>query len=177
MSPLWAWPHVRREDLPGIESDHRPASRTKPELAVEPPCWAKTSPGPLKGPIRAVADGAHAGAAVLKPAGESGMTVVGRLREGAAPSTVPGARPKGERGRPRIHGAGRIDPAKRAGQPRGWSTGEFESYGAKVVEEYKTFLASWRPAGGTIRVVLVDEPKGSRACLCIPTPRRASGRS
>jgi len=39
----------------------------------------------------------------------------------------------------------------------------FDLYGAKAVKRYKTFLATWRPAGGMIRVVLVDEPTGWRA--------------
>ena len=59
-----------------------------------------------------------------------------------------------------------IDLAKRAGQRRGWSTDTFELYGERVVKRYKTFLATWRPAGGVIRVVLVDEPTGWRAYFC-----------
>jgi hypothetical protein len=38
-----------------------------------------------------------------------------------------------------------------------------------VVKKYKTFLATWRPAGGAIRVVLVDEPTGWRAYFCTDT--------
>jgi hypothetical protein len=33
-------------------------------------------------------------------------------------------------------------------------------------KRYKTFVATWRPAGGVIRVVLVDEPKGWAAFFC-----------
>ncbi len=84
------------------------------------------------------------------------MTVVSRLRKDAALRTVPGPRPAGPRGRPRIYGEDRIDLAKRAGQRRGWSTGTFALYGKPAVKRYKTFLATWRPAGGAIRVVLVD---------------------
>jgi len=62
-----------------------------------------------------------------------------------------------------------IDLAKRAGQRRGWSTGTFELYGEKAVKRYKTFLATWRPAGGAIRVVLVVEPSGWRALFCTDT--------
>ena len=39
-------------------------------------------------------------------------------------------------------------------------------YGEKAVKRYKTFLATWRPAGGLVRVVLVDEPTGWRAYFC-----------
>src|SRR5262249_36719402 len=35
----------------------------------------------------------------------------------------------------------------------------------KVIKRYKTFLATWRPAGGLIRVVLVDEPAGGGVLL------------
>lgn len=52
------------------------------------------------------------------------------------------------------------------GQRRGWSTDVFDLYGEKKVKRYKTFLATWKPAGGVIRVVLVDEPTGWRAYFC-----------
>ena len=36
----------------------------------------------------------------------------------------------------------------------------------KVLKRYKTFLATWKPAGGVIRVVLVEEVTGWRAYFC-----------
>ncbi|MDB5351282.1 MAG: hypothetical protein JWN86_2529 [Planctomycetota bacterium] len=42
----------------------------------------------------------------------------------------------------------------------------FDLYGEKVTKRYKSFPATWRPAGGRIRVVLVDEPTGWRAYFC-----------
>jgi hypothetical protein len=42
----------------------------------------------------------------------------------------------------------------------------FDLYGEKTVKRYKTFMATWRPAGEAIRVVLVDEPAGGRAFFC-----------
>jgi hypothetical protein len=53
--------------------------------------------------------------------------------------------------------------AKRAGQRRGWATGTFTLYGKPEVKRYKTFVATWRPAGGAIRVDLVGEPSGGVA--------------
>jgi hypothetical protein len=97
------------------------------------------------------------------------MTVVSRLRKDAALRTLPGPRPVGKRGRPRIYGPDVIDLAKRGGPRRGWTTGVFDLYGGKEVKRYKTFLATWRPAGGAIRVVLVDEPTGWRAYFCTDT--------
>src|SRR5262249_36705894 len=164
--PLLARLYVRKKDLIGIDPKHRPAFRTKLELAVELLRWAKPRLGLLGKPLWVVADGAYAKAAFLKPAKSLGMTVVSRLRKDAALRTAPGPRPPGRRGRPRIYGEHRIDLAKRAGQRRGWSTGVFDLYGEKSVKRYKTFLATWRPAGGVIRGVLVDEPGGWRAFFC-----------
>lgn len=161
--PLLARLYVRAKDLIGIDPKHRPTFRTKLELAVELLRWAKTWLGLLGKPLWVVADGAYAKAAFLKPAASLGMTVVSRLRKDSALRTVPGPRPAGRRGRPRIYGEDKIDLAKRAGQRRGWSSGVFDLYGAKAVKRYKTFVATWRPAGGAIRVVLVDEPTGWRA--------------
>jgi hypothetical protein len=164
--PLLARLYVRKKDLIGIDPKHRPEFRTKLELAVELLRWAKTWLGLPGKPLWVVADGAYAKAAFLKPAMGLGMTVVSRLRKDAALRTVPGPRPKGQRGRSRIDGEDKIDLAKRAGQRRGWSTGVFDLSGKKTVKRYKTFLATWRPVGGAIRVVLVDEPTGWRAYFC-----------
>src|SRR5262249_54167950 len=41
-----------------------------------------------------------------------------------------------------------------------------ELYGKPAERRYKTFEAAWRPAGGPIRVVLVDEPDGWVAFFC-----------
>jgi hypothetical protein len=164
--PLLARLYVRAKDLVGIDPKHRPPFRTKLELAVELLRWAKPWLGLLNKPLWVVADGAYAKAAFLKPARALGMTVVSRLRKDAALHTVPGPRPPGRRGRPRVYGEHRIDLAKRAGQRRGWTTESFTLYGARVAKRYKTFLATWRPAGGVIRVVLVDEPTGWVAYFC-----------
>jgi hypothetical protein len=164
--PLLARLYVRKKDLPGIAPKHRPEFRTKLELAIELLRWAKPWLGLLGSPIWVVADGAYANAAFLKPAMSLGMIVVSRLRKDAALRTLPGPRPAGKRGRPRTYGPDVIDLAKRGGQRRGWSTETLTLYGVATVKKYKTFLATWRPAGGPIRVVLVDEESGWRAYFC-----------
>ena len=63
----------------------------------------------------------------------------------------------------------RIELAKRAGQRRGWTAEVFELYGKPAKKRYKTFVTTWRPAGGTIRVVLVDEADGWVAFFCTDT--------
>jgi hypothetical protein len=164
--PVLARLYVRRKDLPGVAVKHRPEFRTKLEMGVELLRWAATMLKSLGKPLWIVADGAYAKAAFLKPAMAMGATVVSRLRKDAALWTAPDPRPSGRRGRPRIYGEHRIDLAKRAGQRRGWTSESFDLYGEKTVKRYKTFLATWRPAGGLIRVVLVDEDEGWRAYFC-----------
>jgi SRSO17 transposase len=163
--PLLARLYVREKSLAGIHPKHRPAFRTKLELAVELVRWAVTWLGFLGKPVWVVADGAYAKAPFLKPLVRLGVTVVSRLRKDAALRTAPAPR-AGRRGRPRIYGERRIDLAKRAGQRRGWATGTFRLYGKPTTKRYKTFVATWRPAGGAIRVVLVDEPTGWVAYFC-----------
>jgi hypothetical protein len=163
--PLLARLYVRVKDLAGIPPGRRPPFQTKLEMAVELMRWAVTWLGFLGKPLWVVADGAYAKAPFLKPMRSLGVTVVSRLRKDSNLRTVPVARP-GRRGRPRVYGEGRIDLAKRGGQRRGWATGTFTLYGKPTAKRYKTFVATWRPAGGAIRVVLVDEPKGWVAFFC-----------
>jgi hypothetical protein len=95
----------------------------------------------------------------------TGATVVGRLRKDAAlRSMVPPRR--GGRGRPRKYGTRKISLAKRAGQQRGWQGLECTVYGQTVTKIHKTFLATYAPVGGTIRVVLVEEDHGWHAFFC-----------
>src|SRR4051794_37642480 len=175
--PLLARLYVRKKVLPGIDPKHRPAFRTKLELAVELHRWAKLWLGLLGKPLWVVADGAYAKANFLKPAKALGMTVVSRLRCDAALWSLPPTVPAGRRGpgRPRVYGTERISLAKRAGQRRGWTAGAFTLYGERVTKRYKTFLATWRPAGGVIRVVLVDEPTGWRAYFCTDPSATVAG--
>jgi hypothetical protein len=167
--PLLARLYVREKNLPGIAPEHRPPFRTKLELAAELVRWAKVWLGMLGKPLWVVADGAYAAAPFLGPMRALGVTVVSRLRKDAALWTVPGPRPKHRPGPQRTYGERRIDLAKRAGQRRGWATGTFTLYGKATEKKYKTFVATWRPAGGAIRVVLVDEPAGWVAFFCTDT--------
>ena len=57
--------------------------------------------------------------------------------------------------------------AKRAGHPQGWERGTFTLYGELMEVCYKTFLATYEPASGLIRVVIVREETGAwRAYFC-----------
>jgi hypothetical protein len=158
--PLLARLYVRKNDLPSIPTKHRPEFRTKLELAIELLAWAKTWLNHWGQSLWIVADGAYANAPFLKPAMKLGFTVVSRLRKDAALFDVPPPPPKGQRGRRRKYGQHRVRLAGRATHRHGWQTGDFDLYGKATTKTYKTFLATWRPAGGVIRVVIVQEAHG-----------------
>jgi len=164
--PLLARLYVRKIDLPKIDAPHRPDFHTKLEFAVELMTWAVSWLAHGKKPLWVAADGAYAKAAFLKPMRKLGVTVVSRLRKDSALYTLPGPRSAGQRGPTRVYGKERISLAKRGGQKRGWTRATFDLYGRPTEKAYKTFAATWRPAGGAIRVVLVDEPKGWVAFFC-----------
>ena len=143
--PLLARLYVREKNLAGIAAKHRPAFRTKLELAADLMRWAVSWLGFLGKPVWVVADGAYAKAPFLKPLRTLGVTVVSRLRKDAALWTVPGPRPRHRRGPNRTYGEHRIDLAKRRGQRRGWTTETFTLYGKATAKRYKSFVATWRP--------------------------------
>lgn len=93
----------------------------------------------------------------------SQIVVVGRLRKDAHLRDLPPKLRRGKRrgrGRPRKYGKNRLSLAKRAGQKRGWQTTACVLDGEAVTKTYKTFLATYPPVGGVIRVVLVKEDHG-----------------
>jgi len=167
--PLLARLYIRHKDLTRIPAEQRPAFGTKLVMAVELVRWAHWWLKLWGKAVWVVADGAYAKGTVLKPVRALGVTVVSRLRKDAALCSVPPPRDPSRRGRPRVYGAERVSLARRAGAKGGWTTDTFTLYGKAVPKKYKTFVATWRPAGGVIRVVLVDEPKGWVAFFCTDT--------
>jgi hypothetical protein len=164
--PLRALLYVRRRTLPSIPQRRGWRFRTKLELAAELVRWAAPLLKARGKTVWITADGAYAKRPFLEAARNAGVTVVSRLRKDAALCDVPPPQKAGQRGRPRKYGAHRIDLAKRAGQRRGWQTITCTLYGQTVTKTYKTFLATYRPAGGVIRVVLVQEEHGWVAFFC-----------
>ena len=116
-----------------------------------------------------VSDGGYTKRPFLKRALKTGATIVGRLRKDAALRDLPPKLKQGQRrgrGRPRKYGKNRISLARRAGQKRGWQTIACTVYGQATTKTYKTFLATYAPVGGIIRVVLVKEDHGWYAFFC-----------
>lgn len=165
--PLRALLYVRAKDIPALARHYPWDFHTKLELAADLVRWLLAWLGQTGKAVWLAVDGAYAKRPFLKPVLARGVVVFSRLRRDAALRDLPPAkRPKGRRGRRPLYGKGRIDLAKRAGQKRGWQQLECQQYGERVVKTIKTFLATWRPAGGVSRVVLVRERDGWLAYFC-----------
>lgn len=158
--PLRALLYVRRKQIASIPRKCGVAFRTKLEQGAELVEWLAAVLRVLGKPLWVAADGAYAKKPFLKRATAAGVVVVSRLRRDAALRGLPTPPRRGapaRRGRKPKYGRAKISLAKRAGHRRGWTTDEFTLYGKKVAKTYKTFLATYVPAGGVIRVVLVRE--------------------
>ena len=103
---------------------------------------------------------AYAKRPFLQPLRAAGVVVISRLRKDAALFEVPAPPPQRRRGRPRKYGAKRMHLARRAAHPLGWQTVECFLYGQWATKTIKTFLATYPPADGVIRVVIVQEERG-----------------
>jgi hypothetical protein len=169
--PLLADLYIRQKDLPKIEPTHRPAFVSKLQQAAEQIHWTAEQLRGTDKPIWFVVDGFYSKQPVLKAARTDQVTVVGRLRCDAGlrdlpPPSVPGKRGPG---RPPKYGKHRISLAKRAGHAQGWEQVSCFQYQKEVTKTIKTFLATWKPAGGEIRVVLVREEGRWLAYFCTDT--------
>jgi hypothetical protein len=119
-------------------------------------------------PIWFAVDGFYFKRPVLKVARKEKVIVVGRLRCDAALLDLPPEIPEDQRGpgRPRIYGYNRISLAGRAAHRQGWQEVKCFQYQQTVSKTVKTFLATWKPAGGVIRVVIVKEEGSWIAYAC-----------
>jgi len=169
--PLLACMYVRQKDIidQQLTTLRGVTFQTKLVMAGELVTWAARWLNFLGRGLWVVADGAYAKKVFLQAAAAAHVIVVSRLRKDAALFEVPEAVRAGKRGRgrPRIYGKKAISLAKRAAHRGGWQLGTFLLYGVEQTKRYKTFLATYEPVGGLIRVVLVKEDDGSwRAYFC-----------
>jgi hypothetical protein len=166
--PLLACLYVRQVDLKTIAPWYKVKFQTKLEQAAALVAWLAQTLKDQGKKLWVVADGAYAKRPFLLPAIRAGVAVVSRLRKDAALWSVPSATKPGQRrrGAPRKYGPERLHLAKRAGHRRGWLTGTFVLYGETVQKTYKTFLATYKPAGGLIRVLLVKDSGHWVAFFC-----------
>jgi len=168
--PLRAMLYVRKQTIASIPHKRRwPRFATKLQLAGRLVEWIVPLLKKAGKTVWIVVDGGYTKRPLLRRALKTGVTIVGRLRKDAHLRDVPPKLKKGQRrrrGRPRKYGRNRLSLAKRAGQKRGRQRVTCTVYGETVVKIYKTFLATYPPAGGVIRVVLVKEDHGWYAFYC-----------
>ncbi len=167
--PLRALLYVRQQTIATIPyGRHWPRFATKLQLAARLVEWAVPLLKQAEKTVWIVVDGGYTKRPFLRRVLKTGVTIVGRLRKDAALRGVPArSRPgvRRGRGRPRKYGH-KLSLAKRAGQRRGWQTIDCRLYGKSCRKHYKTFLATYPPVGGMIRVVLVKEEHGWYAFFC-----------
>lgn len=165
--PLRALLYVRAKDVVTLAKDYPWEFRTKLTLAVELVRWLHAWVAGTGKALWLVADGAYAKKPFLQPVLALGFVVFSRLRKDANLRNLPPTqRRRGQRGPLPTYGKNKIDLAKRAGQKGGWQRVTCVQYGERVVKTIKTFEATWRPAGGRLRVVLVREEDGWLAFFC-----------
>lgn len=159
--PIFSWLYVRKQDVPKIPKRFGWTFQTKLQQAADLAQRAARSLQHHGKQVWCVADGAYAKRPFVQPLLKQGITLVGRLRKDSALFDLPPVETKKRRGRKRIYGEHRISLAKRAAHRHGWQETTITAYGREVVKRTKTFLATHRTFGGTIRVVIVKEPTGS----------------
>ncbi len=168
--PLRAMLYVRQKTMPTIPKSRRWwRFATKLQLAARLVEWSVPLLKKAGKTVWVVIDGGYTKRPFLNRALKTGVTIVGRLRKDAALRGLPAKLKKRQhrgRGRPRKYGKNRLSLAKRAGQPQGWQTIACNVYGKAVTKTYKTFLATYAPIGGVIRVVIVKEDHGWYAFFC-----------
>ena len=167
--PLRALLYVRRKDLRKLAPWYKIPFQTKLQQAGTLVTWAAQRLKYLGKVLWVVADGAYAKRPFLKVARAARAIVVSRLRKDAALWSLPKPPRRGapkKRGPKPKYGKAKLSLAKRAAHRQGWQTLEVVLYGEKETKTYKTFLATYKPAGGLIRVVLVREPDGWAPFFC-----------
>ncbi len=158
--PLLAMLYVRRQTMSKIPAWRGWTFATKLVLAARLVEWIAPIVKKAGKTLWVVVDGGYVKAPFLRRALRAGVTVVGRLRKDAALRDLPRKLRRGQRrgpGRPPKYGQNRISLAKRAAHREGWQTAQCTVYGKTVTKVYKTFLATYPPVGGLIRVVIVLE--------------------
>jgi hypothetical protein len=158
--PLRALMYVKKKDMPKLAKRCNWIFRTKLLLGGELVTWAVKLLQSAGKTVRVVMDGAYAYRPVFRILLPLGVTVISRLRKDAGLHTLPQPRRPGQIGGTRRYGKEKISVAKRAAHRKGWQTIDVHVYGKTETKTYKTFLATWRPIGGVIRVVIVREKDG-----------------
>jgi hypothetical protein len=160
--PLRAMLYVRQKTMAKIPTWRDWTFATKLVLAARLIEWIAPIVKKAGKTLWIVVDGGYVKKPFLRRALRAGVTVIGRLRKDAALRDLPRKPRRGQRrgrGRPPKYGKNKISLAKRAAHCSGWQTAQCTIYGKTTTKLYKTFLATYRPVGGVIRVVIVEEDR------------------
>lgn len=164
--PIGSWLYVRAQDVLKLPKRYRWTFQTKLQQAADLVLWGVETLQHAGKEVWAVADGAYAKRAFVRPVMALGVTLVGRLRKDSALRDLPPREKTRRRGRKRKYGKNRISLVKRAAHRHGWQEVTCAIYGVEVVKQVKTFLATHATFGGVIRVVIVKEPSGPQFFYC-----------
>jgi len=164
--PMLGEMYIRQKDIDRLDPDHRVPFRSKLQQAAELLDWLDIWHSCRFEEIWLLIDGGYSKRPVLREARAKNIVVFGRLPCNAALYSLPETPPPHRRGRKPIYGKQRLRLHLRAGQVRGWQEVECLQYSDVQTKRVKTFLATWHPAGGVIRVVLVQEEDEWRAYFC-----------
>ena len=164
--PILSWLYVRQQDVPKLPKRDHWTFQTKLEQAADLVQRAARILRYHGKQVWCVADGAYAKRPFVQPLLTQDVTLVGRLRKDAALRDLPPVERVQRRGRKRKYGLHRLSLAKRAAHRHGWQEVTCTVYGKEVVKRTKTFLATHATFGGTIRVVIVQEPNGPQFFFC-----------
>jgi len=167
--PLQALLYVRKKQIDLLDALYGVKFRTKLDMAAELVEWLADWLKFTGRTLWIVVDGAYASRPFLRRALAAGVVIVSRLRKNAALRSLPEPTRPGRparRGRKPKYGKEKISLTKRAAHRFGWQSGDFTLYNKTVRKTFKTFVATYEPVGGVIRVVLVRETDGWRAFFC-----------
>lgn len=163
--PLIGLMYVRAKDIGKIPRKHRWTFRTKLELAVKSFLRLAKVAQEAGKQVWVVADGAYAKRPFLRPIVAAGVVLVSRLRKDAALYDLPPERKLRGRGRPKKYGK-KMSLKGKAAHAQGWQRTQCQVYGKTEIKQFKTFLATYPPVGGVIRVVIVKETVGPQFFFC-----------
>lgn len=156
--PLRALMYARQKDMQKLQNLGRApwSFRTKLQLAAELVEWCVILlQNWFQRTVMVIVDGAYAKRPFLSRVMKTGAIVVSRLRKDAALFDLPEPVKARGKGRPRIYGKHKLSLSRRGGHRHGWIRIRLTLYGVEQWVTFKTFLATYRPAGGVIRVVIV----------------------
>ena len=172
--PLVGLLYVRAKDIDKIPPKHHWEFHTKLELAAQQVLQLAKMAQAFGKIVWVVVDGAYAKRPFLKP-----LCRLASSWSAACGKTRPCAICHGSRSSAVAVGHGNTAQADFAGPPGGASARAGRRSSASPMESwsprpFKTFLATYRPAGGVIRVVIIREDHGCQFFFCTEpatTPR------